>query len=296
MNKTEELIFNTYMSLIENYNLFYIKNISNNDNQRHFLKLEELTNSLNIMLFNKNFTIFNISQKTIQKMSKKIEHIKQLKKLSQKIKKWEDIIENLFIWAIKNTGARIIIRNIPQLTTSGISIDEDTIYDTLVNYFDTNDIQTVHHIGEGIFLIKTPTKQIAQSVIEMINNNLIEGNVIKAKLLEPLTHVDNDFNQGINGLTFMKHLAYSHYQYFMMNKDNSNTNNPYELGIYYMFSSYNECQNILSNSLYDVYRETVLDEEQKHNTKPISIICDILETISFIIPVAFFMYFVCNNS
>ena len=115
------------------------------------------------MLFSKNFIILNLPFKIIKRLSIKIDNIKKIKNLSQKIKKWEDILELIYIYAIKKTECNIIIRNIPQITKKGIIIDEETIYDTLTKYFDTSDIQSVHKISNTVYLIETPSKEIAIS-------------------------------------------------------------------------------------------------------------------------------------
>ena len=256
----QEETFNTYMYIIENYNKFYIKYIYETDGETEtkFLKLEELGHSLNLMLFSKKFIILNLPFKIIKRLSTKIDNIKKIKNLSQKIKKWEDILELIYIYAIKKTECNIIIRNIPQITKKGIIIDEETIYDTLTKYFDTSDIQSVHKISNTVYLIETPSKEIAISVMDLINGNIIEGNVIKSKLINPIiTSINEEFTNGINGVDIMNLLAVRNYNNTIQSNEESNY---FELGIYYMYSSFNNEIPFMEKSLHDLYNKRIIEE------------------------------------
>ena len=288
----KEEIFNTYMYIIENYNKFYIKYIYETDSETEtkFLKLEELGHSLNRILFSKNFSILNLPFKIIKRLSNKVDNINKIKNLSQKIKKWEDILELIYIYAIKKTECNIIIKNIPQFTKKGIIIDEETIYDTLTRYFDTSDIQSVHKISNTVYLIESPSKEIAISVMDLINGNIIEGNVIKSKFINPIITTENEeFTNGINGVDIMNLLAVRNYS--NANQSNNEESNYFELGIYYMYSSFNNEQPFIAKPLYDLYNKRIIEEiENEKSDQSYFTSSKCSRILGLVIPTFFFMY------
>lgn len=142
--------------------------------------------ALDIMENSKVYRPFELSERLERKLRKKMQYFP--KKESSRVKYLLNMINLLIENGIRRGPGNLIIKNVP-LTALDVDLNEcpvtaEILYNSLTHV--AIPIEWIHHIDDGMFVIKCPTKEDAQEAVKRLNKTLLGGNIIQVSYNEIL--------------------------------------------------------------------------------------------------------------
>jgi hypothetical protein len=108
--------------------------------------------------------------------------------LKNKLKEWNNIVNEVYNIVIRKTGASVILSNMPTTyENSSELITIENITDTLYNFIEYEDLYNIIRLNDTSYLLFLNSEDAISVVVDKFNGNIIEGKKIKVKIIKPVT-------------------------------------------------------------------------------------------------------------